>query len=163
LEDYRPQNRGGKGLITYSIQEKTGNIVSAKVIDENDEIMMISFNGTIIRLNSSDISEMGRNTQGVTLMRMKDDKVVSVASYVEDYRPKNRGGKGLITYSIQEKTGNIVSAKVIDENDEIMMISFNGTIIRLNSSDISEMGRNTQGVTLMRMKDDKVVSVASYV
>ena len=67
LSEYRTQNRGGKGVITYNIKEKTGDIVSAKVIDINDEIMMISLVGTIIRIKGEDISTMGRNTQGLLL------------------------------------------------------------------------------------------------
>jgi len=84
LSEYKAQNRGGKGLITYSIKEKTGEIVSAKVVSEQDEVMMITMNGTIIRLAVKDITIMGRNTQGVTLMRTKDDKIVAVAMYMED-------------------------------------------------------------------------------
>ena len=84
IEDYRSQIRGGKGVITYNIKEKTGDIVSAKVIEVEDEIMMVSSSGIIIRLKGEDISTMGRSTQGVTLMRMNDNKVVAVAKWIEE-------------------------------------------------------------------------------
>ena len=84
LSEYKTQNRGGKGLITYSIKDKTGKIVAAKVVSNQEEVMMITLMGTIIRLAIKDISIMGRNTQGVTLMRTKEDKIVAVASYMEE-------------------------------------------------------------------------------
>jgi len=170
------------GLIAVTLKDED-ELIAVKKTDGDEDIIIVTEEGKAIRFSEKDVRSMGRTAMGVKAITLnKNDKVVAMdlaadgkylfviseqgfgkKTPLEDYRPQNRGGKGLITYSIQEKTGNIVSAKVIDENDEIMMISFNGTIIRLNSSDISEMGRNTQGVTLMRMKDDKVVSVASYV
>ena len=86
LGEYRLQNRGGMGIKTFNVKEKTGKLVSAKVIDEKDEIIMISISGIIIRLKAEDISIMGRNTQGVTLMKMgnEEDKVMAVAKYVEE-------------------------------------------------------------------------------
>ena len=78
--------RGGVGLKTYNTKKKTGKLVSAKVINENDEIIMISISGIIIRLKAKDISVMGRSTQGVTLMKLgnEEDKVMAVAKYVEE-------------------------------------------------------------------------------
>jgi len=85
LSEYRTQSRAGKGIKTYNIKTKTGKVVSAKVVDKSDEIMMISLSGIIIRLNVNGISEMRRNTQGVTLMKIEnEDRVVAVAKYVEE-------------------------------------------------------------------------------
>ena len=82
LNKYKVQRRGGKGLITYKINKKTGPLVSGKVVDKKDEIMMISQSGTIIRLETKDISVLGRSTSGVKLMNIKDSNVVSVAKYL---------------------------------------------------------------------------------
>ena len=138
-----------------------------------------------IRFNEKDVREMGRNAMGVKAITLKEDDVVVAMDLVEEgkhllvisefgfgkrtpldeYRAQNRGGVGLKTYNVKKKTGNLVSAKVIDENDEIMMISMSGIIIRLKTKDVSIMGRSTQGVTLMKInnEDDKVMAVAKYV
>jgi len=80
LDEYRVQTRAGKGVITYKITPKTGSIVGIKVVEEQDEIMLITDQGVIIRLEVSGISVLGRSTQGVTLMRTSDGgKVVSIA------------------------------------------------------------------------------------
>ena len=79
LDEYRVQIRGGKGVITYKITPKTGKLVGARIATEEDDVMLITDTGTIIRLNVKDISVLGRSTQGVTLMRTNDGgKVVSI-------------------------------------------------------------------------------------
>ena len=84
MSEYINQNRGGIGLITYKITEKTGKVVSAKVIDKSDEVMMITEKGVVIRIQTEGISVMGRHTSGVKLMNIKDSEVVAVAKYVGD-------------------------------------------------------------------------------
>ena len=84
LEEYRVQNRGGRGVITYKITPKTGEIVGIRVVSGTEDVILITDTGTIIRLNSSEISVLGRSTQGVTLMRTNDGKVVSIEKIVED-------------------------------------------------------------------------------
>lgn len=136
-----------------------------------------------IRFDENDVREMGRNAIGVKAIDLEkndmvvamdlaeDDKyLLAISEYgfgkrtpLKEYRVQKRGGKGLKTYNIKKKTGDIVSAKVVSENDEVMMISQGGIIIRLNTNDISIMGRTTQGVTLMKTNDDRVVAVAKYV
>lgn len=81
-EEFKTQNRGGKGLIAYKTTQKTGKVIAAKTVEEKDEIMMITNGGIVIRISQESIKELGRNTQGIILMRMKDDKVVAVAKYV---------------------------------------------------------------------------------
>ena len=84
LEEYRVQNRGGRGVITYKITPKTGEIVGIRIVSGTEDVILITDTGTIIRLNSSEISVLGRSTQGVTLMRTNDGKVVSIEKIVED-------------------------------------------------------------------------------
>ena len=79
LDEYRVQNRGGRGVITYKITPKTGNIVGIRMTKEDDDVMLITNSGTIIRINVKDVSILGRATQGVTLMRTNEnEKVVSI-------------------------------------------------------------------------------------
>ncbi|MBU5428365.1 DNA gyrase subunit A [Tissierella pigra] len=176
------ENIRKNGIIGISLKEDD-ELIGVRKTNGKQEIIVVTRKGMSIRFNESDVREMGRSAMGVKAIDLKkDDKVVAmelveegkrllvISEYgfgkrtsLEEYKTQNRGGKGLITYHIREKTGDIVSAKVVDDNDEIMMISFSGTIIRLIAKDISIMGRSTQGVTLMKMSDDRVVAVAKYV
>lgn len=171
------------GIIAINLREDD-ELISVKMTDGKKELILVTKKGMAIRFNEGDVREMGRSATGVKAITLNDnDSVVAVElvekdkyllvisekgfgkrTSLDEYKTQNRGGKGLLTYNIKDKTGDIISAKVIYENDEIMMISQRGTIIRLNTNDISIMGRNTQGVTLMRTEDDdKVVAVAKYV
>ncbi len=170
------------GLLAISLKEND-ELISVKSTDGTKEIMLVTKKGMAIRFNENDARPMGRNASGVKAITLgKDDEVVAAdlvhpdhfllvmtelgfgkKTLIDEYKVQIRGGKGLKTYMIKKKTGDIISAKVINENDEIMMISQSGIIIRLNTNDISTMGRITQGVTLMKMNDDKVVAVAKYV
>ena len=169
------------GIIAIGLKDND-ELISVKKTNEDGEVIVVTKKGMSIRFKASDVREMGRTAVGVRAINLKSDDEVVAMELVEDdkkllviselgfgkrtsleeYTLQNRGGKGLITYNIKDKTGNIVSAKVVAENDEIMMITMSGTIIRIKSSEISEMGRSTQGVTLMNTKDDKVVAVAKY-
>ena len=84
LDEYRVQIRGGKGVITYKITPKTGEVIGIKIVNDADDIMMITDTGTIIRMNVNEISILGRSTQGVTLMRTNEGKVVSIEKITED-------------------------------------------------------------------------------
>lgn len=84
LDEYRVQTRAGKGVITYKITPKTGEVIGIKLVNETDDIMLITDTGTIIRINVSEISILGRSTQGVTLMRTNEGKVVSIEKIPED-------------------------------------------------------------------------------
>lgn len=170
------------GIIAISLKEDD-ELIAVKKTNGKDELIVVTKYGMSIRFDEEDVRAMGRNAMGVKAITLdkgdrvvamdlaEDDKFLLVISEkgfgkrtpLEEYRIQLRGGKGIKTYNIREKTGDIVSAKVISGSDDIMMISLSGTIIRLNSKDISIMGRNTQGVTLMKMEDDKVVAVAKYV
>ena len=170
------------GIIAITLKEND-ELISVRKTSGQDEMIVVTEKGMAIRFREKDIRSMGRSAMGVKAITLaEDDRVVAMDLAPDDkfvlviseqgfgkktplneYRTQIRGGKGIITYNIREKTGDIVSAKVIKKEDEIMMISLNGTIIRLKADEISTMGRNTQGVTLMKMKDDRVVAVAKYV
>jgi len=91
LDEYRSQSRGGTGIKTYNIKPHTGKIIGAKIVDEDDEVMIISVSGIIIRLGVKAVSLMGRSTQGVRLMRLgDDDRVVSIARVVSEDDEENK-------------------------------------------------------------------------
>ena len=170
------------GIIAITLKDND-ELISVRRTDGNKELIVVTKKGMAIRFDENDVRAMGRNAAGVKAITLNDGDIVVAADLVKDnnylvvitelgfgkktpleeYRTQIRGGKGVITYNIKDKTGDIVSAKVIDKEDEIMMISLSGTIIRIKGEDISTMGRSTQGVTLMKMNDDKVVAVAKYV
>lgn len=179
LEEYR--NIRTNGIIALTLRDKD-ELISVKETHGNDDIILVSKKGMAIRFNEKDVRPVGRTAIGVNGIDLKDKDhivamdLVSEKSYllviskkgfgkkteVEEYRTQARGGKGLKTYHITEKTGDLISGKVVDDNDDIMMIALSGNIIRISVKDISRMGRSTQGVTLMRTKNDEVVSVAKY-
>lgn len=179
----RYKNIRKNGIIAITLKEED-ELISVKKINGKRDIILVTSMGKAIRFSEKDVREMGRNAMGVIAIRLKeDDEVVAmdliengehllaISEYgygkrtpLDEYRAQNRGGVGVKTYSIKDKTGKLVSAKVIDEDDEIIMISMSGIIIRLKSTDISIMGRSTQGVKLMKIdsEEDKVMAVAKY-
>ncbi len=179
LDSY--ENIRTNGIIAISLREDD-ELIDVRKTDSCKDIIIVTEKGMSIRFDEKDVRPMGRTAMGVKAIDLaKDDTVVSmelacdgenllvISEYgfgkrtaLSDYKKQRRGGKGLITYNIRDKTGDIVSAKVVDDNDELMIISHNGTIIRITAKDISIMGRATQGVTLMKMNDDKVVAIAKY-
>jgi len=170
------------GMIAISLKDED-DLISVKLPKEEDEVIVVTKKGIAIRFSQKDVRTMGRNAMGVKAVTLNEnDEVVSMeiaedSKYLlvitekgygkrtplTEYKTQRRGGKGIKTYSIKAKTGDIVSAKVVNSQDEIMIISLKGTIIRLQIDDISIMGRSTQGVTLMKMNDDRVVALAKYV
>ncbi|MBV1817258.1 DNA gyrase subunit A [Anaerosalibacter bizertensis] len=171
------------GLIAIGLRDDD-ELISVRKTYGEEELIIVTAKGMAIRFKEEDVRQMGRTAMGVKGINLnkkdevvgmdlveegKDLLVISKNGYgkrtpLDEYRPQTRGGKGLKTYHVKEKTGPLVSAKVVDKDDEIMMISNCGTIIRLNVKEISEMGRNTQGVTLMKVNEkDEVVAVAKYV
>lgn len=171
------------GIIAISLKDGD-ELIDVRKTHGDTDIIVVTSEGMCIRFNEEDVRNMGRNAMGVKAISLKeDDEVVAMdlvdkgntllvvsefgfgkRTSLEEYRSQNRGGVGLKTYNVTNKTGKLVSAKVIDEDDEIIMISISGVIIRLKVKDISVMGRNTQGVTLMKMgnDEDKVMAVAKY-
>lgn len=161
-------------------------VVDAKLTSGNDHVMLITKNGKSIRFKEREVRPMGRTAGGVRGINLKkDDSVISleVIAYGKDdkkrlltvsengrgkttdlseYKAQCRGGGGILTYSVNEKTGSLVSAQVINEEvEEVVMTSCEGHVIRLKKNDLPTLGRSTQGVILMRLpKTDSVASVA---
>ena len=170
------------GLIAITLNEGD-NLIGVRLTSERDEIMIVTKNGMAIRFSESDVRNMGRTAMGVKSIDLKDDDEVVAFEIPQDdkyllvisengfgkmtkmteYRKQNRAGVGLLTYKATEKSGKLVSAKVIDKSDEIMIITVSGIIIRIGCEGISVMGRHTTGVKLMNIKDSEVVSVAKYI
>lgn len=170
------------GIIGITLKDGD-ELISVRQGTDGDEHILVTKGGKAIRFDENDVRPMGRTAQGVKAMDLEDgDEVVASdiaddnkyllvisengfgkMTKMEEYKVQNRGGKGLLTYKVKEKTGEIISAKVIDLTDEIMMITEQGTIIRLQTDDISIMGRATSGVKLMNIKDSKIVAVAKYI
>ena len=170
------------GLIAITLNEGD-NLIGVRLTSGRDEIMIVTKNGMAIRFSESDVRNMGRTAMGVKSIDLKnddevvafeipqDDKYLLVISEngfgkmtkMTEYRKQNRAGVGLLTYKATAKSGKLVSAKVIDKSDEIMIITVSGIIIRIGCEGISVMGRHTTGVKLMNIKDSEVVSVAKYI
>ncbi len=155
-------------------------LISVQLSSGQNEIIMASYYGKCIRFCETDVRAMGRDTQGVRgLMLDKGDYIVDMSvikegtevitmtengygkrSDINDYRLQNRGGKGVKAGNFTEKTGKLVSLKLISDDEDMMIITSNGTIIRVKASDISTIGRNTQGVRIMRIDDSAVCKIA---
>jgi DNA gyrase subunit A len=167
------------GKIAISIVDGD-ELISVQLTTGNDEVIMASHEGKCIRFSENDVRAMGRDTQGVKSMTLNSsDYVVDMAiikegyevitmtengygkrSDIEDYRMQNRGGKGVKAGVFNAKTGKLVSLKLISDNDDIMIITNNGTIIRVAATDISSISRDTQGVRIMRISDAIVSRIA---
>lgn len=178
------KNLRRNGLIAIKLREGD-SLEWVKVIDEAAEVMMVTRNGMSIRYQSDVIRPIGRSSMGVRGIRLKEgDEVVEMdvmkdsetskllvvmenglgkSTMVSSYRLQSRGGTGLKTASLTKKTGKVIGAKIMHEGmkGEIIMISKNGQIIRLNVKDIPSRGRATQGVYLMRLNGDDVVASIS--
>lgn len=167
------------GKVAINIVEGD-ELISAQLTSGKDDIIVASHDGKCIRFNESDVRPMGRDTQGVRSMNLTgDDYVIDMAvvkdgyevitmtengygkrSDTEDYRTQTRAGKGVKAGVFNAKTGKLASLKLVSTEDDIMIITENGTIIRVSSQDISKIGRDTQGVRIMRIDDSKVSNIA---
>ncbi len=166
------------GKIAIKIVEGD-ELISVQFTTGEDELIIASREGKCIRFSEKDVRPLGRDTQGVKAMDLSEgDQLVDMLvikpdcevltitsggygkrSDVEDYRLQGRAGKGIKAGVFNEKTGYLVNLKIVSEEEDIMIISNNGTIIRMHVTDISKIGRNTQGVRVMRLKDGEVATV----
>ncbi len=168
------------GLIGINLKEDD-ELIDVRLTDGKDSIVMVTRHGIAIRFDEKDVRPMGRVSQGVIGVRLdKDDYVVGMEpvwenssatlltitengfgkrTEIDEYRVQNRGGRGVLNYKVTPKTGEIVGIRIVGGNEDVMLITDTGTIIRLNVSEISVLGRATQGVTLMRTNEGKVVSI----
>lgn len=170
------------GLIAINLDDNE-DLIGVELTDGNSEIILATRNGIAIRFDEQDVRPMGRTAHGVRGISLNyGDEVVAMDSVtseecevltatelgmgkrtaVKEYRKQTRGGKGIINIKITERTGLVVGMKVINPQQEIMMITAAGIIIRIDVDGISQFGRNTQGVKLMTLNDDdRVVSLAA--
>ena len=179
LNEYSSSKR--TGLLAITLKEDD-ELIDVRLTDGEDNVVLVTKKGMCITFDEKDVRPVGRTAQGVLGIRLdKEDAVIGMESVIggknatllaitengfgkrtelEEYRVQNRGGKGVITYKITPKTGNIVGIRIANGDEDVMMITDTGTIIRLNVSEVSVLGRSTQGVTLMRTNDGgKVVSI----
>ncbi len=177
LEEFANIRRGGK--IAISIVEGD-ELISVQLSNGQDDILMASREGKCIRFSENDVRPMGRDTQGVKSMTLNDgDYVVDMSiikegyevitmtengygkrTSIDDYRLQIRGGKGVKAGVFNSKTGKLVNLKLVSSEEDIMIITSNGTIIRVAASEISTIGRDTQGVRIMRIDDSTVSKIA---
>lgn len=173
------------GLIAITLVDGD-ELVGIRQTSGEDNVLIITKNGKCICFSEKDVRPMGRTARGVKAITLEDDDEVIAMQLVkpheelfvvtskgfgkrtpvEEYRAQSRGGKGLITYDKKKfnKTGHLVGACVVDEDDEILLINSGGTIIRIEAAGISKSGRSTQGVKIMRTDENvEIISVAKVI
>src|SRR4030088_1460160 len=181
LSDYANVRRGG--IIAIQI-EKDDRLIDAKLTNGDNEIVLITKEGMSLRFHEEQLRDQGRNTVGVWGIRpRKGDLIVAIAivnsnamllvagengigkrTPFDDYRRQSRGGKGIITMKTGEKTGNVVGALTVTENDELMLITTKGQMVRTRVKEIRAVGRNTMGVKLMDLRGaEKLQAIAPVV
>ena len=180
LEQYSRPRTNGINAITI---KEGDELLEAKLTNGNSQIMIAAKSGKSIRFEEAKTRPMGRNASGVRGITLRDDKdevigMVSIAddasdilvvsekgygkrSKLDDYRITNRGGKGVKTINITDKTGGLVAIKNVTDENDLMIINKSGITIRMAVSDLRVMGRATQGVKLINIKEnDSIAAVA---
>ncbi|MGN8636782.1 DNA gyrase subunit A [Eubacterium pyruvativorans] len=183
LSEFR-SNRAN-GLIAINLKDGD-SLVDVKQTGGSDELIVVTKFGKSIRFREEDVRAMGRDTSGVRAILLEEgDEVVSMSivdpekslltvtengfgkrTPLEEYKLQIRGGKGIMTVDRLkiDRTGNVVGAEIVDEDDEIMLINSEGIIIRVKAADISELKRSAQGVKIMRVEEDEhIVSMARVI
>lgn len=168
------------GKIAVNLNEGD-QLISVEFTTGNDSIIIASHEGKCIRFSENDVRPTGRDTQGVKAMELDDDDYVvdmvilkdgydiltistngfGKRSDVEDYRLQNRGGKGIKAGVFNEKTGKLANLKQVSDDEDIMIITDTGTIIRIHADEISKIGRDTKGVIIMRTDEEARVATIS--
>lgn len=179
------QNIRKSGLIAISIKEGD-ELRFVKPVSKDQEVVVVTKKGKSIRFHEQDARAMGRSARGVTGIKLKTDDEVVAMDIIKDekakmmvvmenglgkltelnkYRTQKRGGTGVKTANVTSKTGKVIGAVVINSDcvDDLLLISKNGQVLRLNVKNIPTMGRSTQGVYIMRMNDDDKVSSISMI
>ena len=179
LTEYNSSKKTGLQGITLKEDDE---LIAVRLTDGEDNVVLVTKNGLCITFDEKDVRPIGRTSQGVIGIRVEsDDEVIGMESIIrggkatllaitengfgkrtelDEYRVQLRGGKGVVTYKITPKTGKIVGVRIANDDEDVMLITDTGTIIRIKVKDISILGRATQGVTLMRTSDGgKVVSI----
>lgn len=179
LDEFVRIQTNGKKAITFASEDD--ELISVHITSGEDQIIMASSGGKCIRFNEQDVRATGRTSMGVKSIKLDKDEVVVDMTVVKDdcevltitengygkrtdldeYRVQGRAGSGIKVGVLNDKTGNVVNLKLVNpETDDIMIIADNGIIIRVKASEISKIGRNTQGVRVMKMKDENAKVVA---
>ena len=181
LEAYSRPRQNGINAITV---REDDHLLEARLTNGTNEILMALKSGRAIRFNETKVRPMGRNASGVRGIKLKDELdevvgmvcvnspeetilVVSEKGYgkrtdVEDYRVTNRGGKGVKTINVTEKTGKLIAMKVVSDDEDLMIINKKGVVIRLEVASLRVMGRATQGVKLINLKtSDEIAAVTN--
>lgn len=180
LEKFQNIRKGG--LIAVNLREED-ELISVRLTNGEKEIMIATKNGYLIRFEEEQMRPMGRTAAGVKGISLReDDEVVSMEilepeskilhvtskgfgkqTHEEEYRRINRGGKGVFTCKLDEKTGHVVDVKAIRGDEDLMLITIAGVLIRIQVSEISQTGRNTKGVHLIRLQDDEEVATVARI
>jgi len=175
LEKFSRPRKGG--IIAINIREED-KLINAKITSGEDGILVVTRNGRSIHFSEKDVRSMGRNSTGVRAIRLKsDDKVISMAvadeeqmlltlsehgygkrTKITDFRVQNRGGSGIIAMKVTEKTGKLSAAVEVAGDEDIMIITEKGIVIRQKVEQVSVIGRNTQGVRMIRLDENDSVS-----
>ncbi len=178
VEDYSHVRKTGLNAITLRDGDE---LIEVKATDNTKDILMVTKKGMCIRFNEQDVRCTGRTSQGVIGMNLaEDDEVIGVQmdtqgtdllivsenglgkrTPITEFTTQKRGGKGVKCYKVTEKTGNIIGMKNVTDDNEIMLISTEGIVIRMECDSISRLGRITSGVKLMRIDDTEEIKVAS--
>ena len=179
LKEYDTTRRTGLQGITLKDDDE---LIGVRLTDGEDNVVLVTKKGLCITFDEKEVRPIGRVAQGVIGIRLDDDdEVIGMESVInggkatllaitengfgkrtelDEYRVQKRGGRGVITYKITPKTGTLIGVRIATEEDDVMLVTDTGTIIRLKVKDISILGRSTQGVTLMRTSDGgKVVGM----
>lgn len=179
LTEYETARKNGLNAITLKDDDK---LISVRLSNGVSDIAMVSKKGLAIIFDEKDVRPTGRTSMGVKGINLnKDDEVISMDTIVDqnnyslltitengfgkrtdisEYRKQNRAGKGILTYRVTGRTGNIIGARTVDGSEDVVLITSKGVIIRIKVKDVSTLGRATQGVTLIRTNDgSKVVAI----
>ena len=172
-------NINKNGLIATKIREGD-SVVAVQLTKAGQEVIVVSAAGKSVRFNSDDARDMGRGATGVRAMKLADDDevvgmepvdpsreilVISEMGYgkrskIDDYRVQSRGGKGIITYKVSEKTGRLCGTVSVTDDDDLLIITSQGVIIRVRANEIPTLSRATSGVKLMKSNKARVVDFA---
>jgi DNA gyrase subunit A len=181
LEAYGNPRSGGIIAITLT---EGDTLIDVQLGTDKEDLVLATFEGMAIRSSLEEVREVGRVGQGVKGVTLeKKDHVVGMEvvrdpkgtlltvtelgfgkrTDLEEYRQQGRGGKGLINMKVTDKTGNVVAVRSVRDDDELMVISTNGTMLRMKIADIKAIGRNTQGVRLIRLQEQEQVGAVARV
>lgn len=178
MKEYANVRRNGLQAI---VLRENDELIEVKATDDTKDIFLVTKKGQCIRFHEKDVRITGRVSIGVIGMKLnEDDQVVGMQKEsqgpkllivsangmgkrtpIEEFTPQRRGGKGVLCYKITEKTGDIVGAKLVQDDHDLLLITTEGIVIRISVNDISVIGRNTSGVKLMNIDQDSDITVAS--